>query len=320
MSTRAERDATINDFLTQHCPHYSRTLVAGDASFRRYERITSGEQTLILMDAPPEHEDVRPFVSVAELLATCQLRAPSIVAQDETRGLLLLDDLGDVSFTRHLKESPEDEWQLYQHAIDALLTMHRMDASCLRVYDTREYLRELTIFSEWFLKDNALAQRFETLWKELLLSNSLETNVFVHRDYHADNLMWLPEADALNKVGLLDFQDALLGDGAYDMVSLLEDARRDVNPETVTACMDYYIEQRGCDAYTFRTRYAILGAQRNCKIIGIFHRLCERDHKPHYLDFLPRVWAHLQHDLSHPALAPLQEWFNQQQLFPEKAA
>jgi aminoglycoside/choline kinase family phosphotransferase len=182
-------------------------------------------------------------------------------------------------------------------------------------YDSTVYLREISLFSDWFLPQalgadaaTALRDGYVTLWRDLLEQASLAQSVLVHRDYHADNLLWQPHAQGIARVGMLDFQDALMGDAAYDMVSLLEDARRDVAETTVNACLQRYIAESGEDAENFLRRYAVLGAQRNAKIIGIFTRLAVRDGKPHYLHYLPRVWQHFERDLQHPALAPLKAW------------
>jgi aminoglycoside/choline kinase family phosphotransferase len=145
-------------------------------------------------------------------------------------------------------------------------------------------------------------------WKTLLAASSLQTNCFVHRDYHADNLMWLAARSGHAKIGLLDFQDALRGDAAYDVVSLLEDARRDVSPELAAKMRALYVAKSGVDASQFDAAYALLAAQRNAKIIGIFTRLAARDGKLHYLDFLPRVWRYFESDVTHPTLAPLAAW------------
>jgi len=295
----------------------------GDASFRRYIRIRKGNDVAMLMDAPPEKENVRPFVAAAEYLGKHGYSAPSILARDVGAGLLLLEDLGDDSFTSVLKKNSGAEEELYAHAIDVLAAWHdgargfsNPAAWPLSVYNETLLMQEVALFSEWFLPQVAqrkaaeVGEQYKMLWRTILTAVPLATHQWVHRDYHADNLMWLPERAGLRRVGLLDFQDGVYGDAAYDLVSLLEDARRDVPPELAEKMLARYIAESGATPKDFMTAYAVLGAQRNCKIIGIFTRLAVRDGKAHYLKFLPRVWKHLERDLEHPALAALKVWMD----------
>lgn len=315
----ARRNAAKDAFIRQAgYKNFTRTMLAGDASFRKYDRVQVPGKTLVLMDAPPAHEDTRPFVAVAEHLTALGFSAPCILASDSAQGFLLLEDLGDDSFTRLLAANPARERELYLAATDALVALHHAPRGAeinLPPYDAALLSREVSLFADWFLpaalgaeKAAALRDEFLTLWTALMEKIPLHPPVLVLRDYHADNLLWLPKRSGVQRVGLLDFQDAVRGHPAYDLVSILEDARRDVSPETVRVCLEYYVEKSGVAAEDFYAAYALLGAQRNCKIIGIFTRLCVRDGKPHYLNFLPRVWAHLAHDLQHPSLAELRGW------------
>jgi aminoglycoside/choline kinase family phosphotransferase len=307
------RAPLIDAFLAQHLrAPYERSILAADASFRRYDRIICNNKACVLMDAPPPQEDVRPFTLMTHWLRSQALHAPELLAEDAEQGFLLLEDLGDLSFKKHIATAVQDEWRLYKAAIDVLLRLRDAEPlPAIASYDHATYRRELEVFTDWYLPEigkEPLKADFLALWDELLNAHSLKQNNMVLRDYHAENLMWLPDADDHHKVGLLDYQDALIGDAAYDLVSLLKDARRDVSPETAERSFHYYIEQSGENAEDFACRYAILGAQRNLKIIGIFNRLARRDGKAHYLELLPRVWAHLNHDLTHPALADVQKW------------
>ncbi len=295
------------------------SLLAGDASFRKYWRISTANNSLVLMDAPPEHEDVHPFIQVAALLKEAGVRVPDILAANEEHGFLLLEDLGDDSFSRVLSANKTQEQECYHAAVDALVQLRHASAQAmqhfpLKPYDEAVYLREAALLAEWFMPQHAgleAARRWREeylgIWKQILRENLLAQSVIVHRDYHADNLLWLPQAQGIQRVAMLDFQDALAGDAAYDMVSLLEDARRDVAEATVASALARYCSATGEKQEDFLRRYALLGAQRNCKIIGIFTRLAVRDNKPHYLALLPRVWAHLARDLAHPALAALRQ-------------
>lgn len=315
------RSEAIKQFVSHHIRgEINYQPLAGDASFRRYIRIVAQEKTYMLMDAPPDKEPVTPFVAVADFLYAAGFSAPQIIARDESQGFLLLEDLGDGSFSRLLREKNADEMILYKAAIEMLAAWHStaLDTSKLALpyYNDAVLKRELRLFSDWFLPQyldgNALLEAqtsFMVVWESILASHSLRTDCFVHRDFHADNLMWLPARNAHKKIGLLDFQDALYGDPAYDLVSLLEDARRDVALEHVQQLKQHYLACCAVDKHAFEASYALLGAQRNCKIIGIFTRLAARDGKAHYLDFLPRVWRHVEHDIHHPLLAPLYDWF-----------
>ncbi len=332
MALTQERDREITAFLhSQGLADAPRSLAAGDASFRRYERLRTAEgKTLILMDAPPEHEDVRPYQMVQTCLQAAGYSVPEIYAADEARGFLLLEDLGDASFTHVLGESPGREETLYAAATEALADLYRRGTDVnrnLAPYSLSILQREAALLAEWFLplvmgdaRAKAAGEGFMETMTELLRASDVTPVVFVHRDFHADNLFWLPErSSALRRVGMLDFQDAVLGRPAYDLVSLLEDARRDIAPATVDAALRHYLEATGLDREAFMQEYALYGAQRNAKILGIFARLRLRDQKPRYLSLIPRVWAHFMRDLEHPALAPLAQWV-QESFTPEDVA
>ena len=277
---------------------YERVPLVADASNRRYERILAGERSYMLMIAPPATEDVRPFLQVAEVLQKEGLNAPDILARDVENGLLVLQDFGDDLYTKVLRNGA-DELPLYRHAIEVLEALPR--EANVPAYSKEKLVQEALLYIDW-LAVRADKVGFVRIWEKLIDSLS-DNNRLVLRDYHADNLIWLPQNQGLQQVGLLDFQDAVVGNAAYDYVSLLEDARRDVSAATVAEILRAKSEQ-------FLRDYAILGAQRNFKIIGIFHRLHKRDGKSKYLEFVPRVWQHLLGDLRHPALAELKTWFD----------
>jgi hypothetical protein len=309
-----------------------REHLAGDASFRRYERIFMGDQQAVLMDAPPPHEDVRPFMAVTRYLEAAKFSAPHIISADIAAGFLLLEDLGDDRYSRVMAREAALERPLYEAAVDLLVKLHGVTPErhlplgtahhSLPLYDEGLLLREAGLFTGWYLPAlynapvaAAEKRRFDTAWRGVFSKLDAAHPVLVLRDYHADNLMWLPGREGGAKVGLLDYQDAVIGHAAYDLVSLLQDARRDVAPALEQAMIERYLEGskaagRPLDGETFRTAYAILGAQRNTKIIGIFMRLCVRDGKASYLGMIPRVWALLVRDLAHPALAAVARWFD----------
>lgn len=287
--------------------------VAGDASFRRYFRARKGSDVAILMDAPPPHEDPRPFITMARYLRDQGFNAPEILADDLTHGLVLIEDFGDHRMREHLNEKPEDEEKIYRQTMDLVRDLHGKPAAQLPSYDWEQYLREVKLLIEWYcpaLNIDPDIDGFVDCWQQVLDPVlAAQTNpVTVMRDYHAENIMLLDDG----RLGLLDFQDALAGHKAYDLVSMLQDARRDVSDELEESMLGYYLSEfNDQDAIDFRSHYAVLGAQRNTKIIGIFTRLFVRDGKDRYLDFLPRMWRLLEKDLRHPALEPVTDWFDQ---------
>lgn len=313
------RSHEIHTFVDTQLKDYSMQPLAGDASFRRYIRITHPAGSYMLMDAPPDKEDIRPFTNICSQLADGGFSAPSIIASDPALGFLLLEDLGDDTFSRLLKADIAREEEYYEAAAKLLAHWHKgaLPPVSLPLYDTPLLMREIMLFPNWFLPqimDGAelvdAQQSYEALWRELISQAPLSTDQFVHRDFHADNLMWLPSRHAHARIGLLDFQDAVAGDAAYDLVSLLEDARRDVPPALAQRMLDLYVREANVAPEAFMHAYALLAAQRNSKIVGIFTRLAARDGKAHYLAFLPRVWGHLERDVSHPSLAPLKKWLD----------
>ena len=286
--------------------------LTGDASFRRYFRLRRGEQTAMLMDAPPPQEDVAPFVRAARWLDANSLRAPGILAEDGERGLVLLEDFGEARMRDYLDQWADDEEDTYRSAVDTLIELHALPPGPFLDYSMSEYMREVRLLVDWYCPAQNLVvdgNAFGAAWEEVLceLLPRQRPGVTVLRDYHAENIMLL---GSLQKQGLLDFQDALVGHPAYDLVSLLQDARRDVSQTLEAKMFDYYRTQTGVDGETFLADYARLGAQRNAKIVGIFVRLWKRDGKPRYLDMIPRVWNLLERDLSHPALGPVAAWFD----------
>lgn len=293
----------------------------GDASFRRYFRLAGPKGRAMLMDAPPPQEDVRPFRDIAGILAALDLSAPRVLAGDADAGFLLLEDLGDDTYTR-LIAAGHDEAALYRLAGDTLAALHDRFVLTANTpvppYDDAVFLREAALLTDWFLPEasgapttDATRADYLARWRAVLpLARDVPTSL-VLRDYHIDNLMLLPERDGVRACGLLDFQDALIGPVTYDIVSLIEDARRDVSPAVADAVVTRYLAARPPrDREAFTRSLAILGAQRHAKVIGIFCRLLRRDGKPGYLRHLPRLWRLLEQRLAHPALAPLRDWFD----------
>lgn len=354
----SERETEIVNFL-RHAgwDDAARQALADDAGYRSYQRLNGRRGKAMLMNAPPGGDqlrspqaaaynriahlatDCRPFVGVTHHLRTLGLSAPEILAADLPRGLLLLEDLGDDLYASAIPAGA-DEAQLYAAAIDVLLALHGADAPhslpdgtggmhLLHRYDERAQEAEILLLSEWYAPvvtgrplSDAAREDYVALWRRYFALTEPASPVLVLRDYHAQNLFWLPGRTGVARVGLIDFQDAVLGSPAYDLVSLLEDARRDVPPALQIQMLARYCAGAntgpdGFDEAAFRTAYAVAGAQRNCKILGIFARLAKRDNKPAYLKLIPRVRAYLRQDLQHPDFAPLNAWFNAHHLLED---
>ena len=319
-----ERNQQIDEFLDQAgWAHAKRRALAGDASFRRYERISDGDRTAVLMDAPPPNEDIRPFIEITHHLRALDYSAPEIYAQDTTIGLLLLEDLGDATFTNALAAGADEE-SLYEAAVDVLIDLHRRHVAAavptgIAAYDEDKLLEEASLLTEWYAPQitgrkltAAVRTQYLEIWRRLIPFSQTGEQTLVLRDFHADNLIWLPGRDGLGRCGLLDYQDAVAGSKAYDLMSLLEDARRDLRPGLTARLLDRYRAGfPNLDWPAFQTAYAILGAQRHCKVIGIFTRLAERDGKFEYLTHISRVWRLLDASMRHPKLTPLKDWLDE---------
>ena len=293
----------------------SATPLAVDASFRRYYRLIRAGSSAVLMDAPAPQEDIGPYVVVAALLRELGFSAPAVLAEDRDEGFLLLEDFGDDTYTR-LLERGADEPALYTLAVDTLIALQR--AAELRgtpeipPYDIERLLGEAALLVDWYRPlGSALREEYLALWRAVLPDAVVSPPTLVLRDYHVDNLMLLPDRPGIKGCGLLDFQDAVTGPPSYDLVSLLEDARRDVPASLRRAMTERYLAAfPALDRTAFHRSAAILAAQRNCKILGIFTRLWKRDGKRQYLAHIPRVWRLLEADLRHPALTPIARWLD----------
>ena len=349
------RQTEMHDFLAaQGWGDAAVTPLPGDASTRRYFRLADGARHALLMDqpqgaetpsAPPDATaeqrhalgynavarlagaDIGRFAAVAQYLKTRLLSAPEIMAFDTATGFMVLEDLGDAVFADVLTDGG-DEAALYDNAVEVLARLHaepapsEMSGKTLFAYDDVALLAEIDLLTEWYLPHalNRAATADEiaehrSLWRVALAGIAAAPRVFVHRDYHAQNLLWLPQRDGVARTGLIDFQDAVAGSRAYDIVSLLEDARRDVDPSVARAALRHYLDTMAAqgtplDEAAFAAEMAAMAAQRNAKIVGIFARLFRRDGKPRYLALLPRVWGHLTNDLAHPSLADLRAWYD----------
>jgi aminoglycoside/choline kinase family phosphotransferase len=289
--------------------------LAGDASFRRYFRVVQGDRSAVLMDAPPPHEDPRPFIAVAEWLVGRGLSAPEILARDLDTGLLLLGDFGSARLRETLDTDPHREQELYELATDVLVHLHaHPPMEGLKPHGLDQWLEELKLFTDWYCPAVGVevdAEAYQDAWRQVLepVSKDGLGPVTVLRDYHAENVMLVEGREGVAHFGLLDFQDALAGHPAYDLASVLEDARRDVQPEIERAMIDRYVAATG-SGEAFERAYWALAAQRNTRILGVFTRLWKRDGKPGYRRFQPRMWGLLERDLAQPHLGPVRDWFD----------
>lgn len=260
------------------------------------------------MDSPPGGaDDVLAFINMARHLRGLGLSAPDVFAEDLPAGFLLLEDLGDGLFARLLTENPGREAALYAPAVDVLHHLQSAPAPAgLPDLAADDWAQAAGLAVDCF----ALAARGEQLDSEPLLAAlgaALSTHadgprVLILRDFHAENLLWLPERTGLSRIGILDFQLGQMGQPGYDLVSLLQDARRDVTMATETAMIARFLAGTGTEAETFAAQYAVLGVQRALRILGVFARLCITAGKPGYVRLMPRVWGQLQRNLLHPAL------------------
>lgn len=333
-----------------------RAPLPGDASTRRYERLTpTTGPTLMLMDQAPAAESqpcdprwtpeqrhaagwnavarlsagrIEAFAAVAAHLKSLGLSVPEIPSLDAANGLAVLEDFGDALFARVIEDGA-DETPLYLAAIEALAVLHEAGAPPetlhgpggdwpLLTYDETALQGGADLFVDWLPKldgrvsvDDAAIADWRTAWAPIVASGAAGASVMAHRDYHAENLIWLPQRDGAARVGMIDFQDAVRAHPSWDLHSLLQDARRDVSPALEAEALDRYFALRpGVDRVAFMADYAGLAALNEARIIGIFARLIARDGKPRYRQFLPRIWRHLNANLDQPALAPVARWFD----------
>lgn len=312
------RDAQRRDFLARHTSGpFGLVALPSDASPRRYFRLEGHAPRALLMDVTPGAPDFPPFLAIAAHLRTLGLSAPQVYATDLTQGFALIEDFGANTFTQLLRHG-YDEDALYDLAVDTLVALHtHPDALTLPLppYDMGPLTAELEMFTLWYVpqilppaKATAFARAFLDLWASALATVSTQQDAVVLRDYHVDNLMVLPDRPGVAACGLLDFQDALRGSAAYDLVSLNQDARRDVGQDREQRLVQRYLSARPhLDAASFLRDYHLLGAHRATKIVGNFERLSRRDGKHGYLKFQPRVVKLLEQALDAAGLVEIRD-------------
>ena len=304
----SDRDTVVSTVLAgTPWAGWQRRSITGDASARRYLRLSSGQESVIVMDAPPETcTDTARFVEIADMLRQQGLAAPRVHLCDLPRGVLVISDLGSIDFAAHLESRPQDEHRLYAAATDLLLA--------LRNATPPDHLIRLTpavgagmigILCPHYT-DNDVSG-LQSVLESSLIRYAPSPDTLALRDFHAENLIWRGSRDGHSRIGLLDFQDAFVAPDGYDLASLLRDARRDVTPEVSDAMIDRFIKGHGGDVAAVRQQIAVLGVQRNLRILGVFARLAGDGGKTRYLAFLDRVWRHILTDLSVGGLADLRE-------------
>jgi tRNA threonylcarbamoyl adenosine modification protein YjeE len=347
-AVRAERIALLRGFIDEAgFGEAQRRRMQGDASTRIFERLTLGSRTAVLMNAPrrPDGppvrdgkpysaiahlaEDVVPYVALAAGLRRIDLSAPEILHADLDRGLILMEDLGNEPIVGGNPPAPIET--RYATAVDLLASLHARNLPDrlpvtgvfdyrLPRYDVGAFLIEAELLLDWYLVNAGVTvgeparAAFVTLWRNALGPAMEVPATWVLRDYHSPNLLWLPEREGIARIGIVDFQDALIGPAAYDVASLLQDARVDIPEAMEMNLLGRYVRarlslDRNFDTSGFMLLYATLAAQRATKILGIFARLQRRDGKPQYLRHLPRLWGYLQRSLAHPSLAGLKAWY-----------
>ena len=311
-----EREELLQLFLKQHgWDTAKRELLARDASFRWYERLTKGNETLVLMNAPIPQENPAQFAFVDEILESKGIKVPHIFARDMENGFLLLEDFGDDTFTR-LIAAGADEENLYRQAIDSLIRIQKqfIQNPGLKEYNFDLMYTEASLLPLWYVKyvlkkeldDKAMAE-YKAVWEELYQKISAVPDTLVLLDYHVDNLMITKD----KKCGLLDFQDARFGPVTYDLASLLEDARRVVRPDLQEKMKAYFFNEfPAYQTAEFEDSYSLMAVQRHTKVIGIFVRLFVRDNKNRYLKFIPFVWQLLEKHLDKPLLKRYKAWLD----------
>ena len=286
-----------------------RTVLAGDASPRKYWRLKNGARVAVLMDAVPQGgKTIQPFIEVAGILAHLGYSVPKVHMNDAALGFVLMEDLGDQLFARVIDTNAAAEASLYQCAVELLIDLAQRDTgSILAPYDQRMMAQLAGLAGSWYAGSSHIAQKIEAAMLKQLSKLSDMPQVPVHRDFHAENLVWLKSRSGISRVGILDFQDAMLGPAGYDLVSLLYDARRDVSKDLANSLTRRYANALALNFKDFEISCAALTAQRSLRILGGFSRLSLHYEKPGYISLIPRVWGHLQWAISHPALRSLRD-------------
>ena len=319
------RSKQLKRFVDEHSASisYSMKPIVGDAGLRDYLRAETKYSSYIIMDCPPSYTSIEPFINIANFLNENDFSAPEIIKSDIENGFLILQDFGNLSVKDYLlKHSKEEQENIYHASIDLLLQLQGINPpKKLKLFDNDLMRTELSVFTDYYIPHKTgktlskeELKEFNEIWQDILASQAPLNNSIILRDYHVENMMYLQEKQGIQKLGLLDFQDALIGSPIYDLVSILEDARIDIDRNFALSCVKYYAKKKQVDLQHTLLNYHILGAQRNLRILGVFTRKYLRDKDDTYLQYIPRVLKYLEYDLSHPILEPIKNWLLKTQI------
>lgn len=310
----------IDEFFVEA---YSIKPIVGDAGLRDYLRVKTKDSSYIIMDCPPSYTSVEPFIKVADFLNKNGFSAPEIIKTDIKNGFLILEDFGNLSTKDYLlKHDTIEQENIYYSSIDLLIQLQNISPlEDLKLFDNNLLRSELAVFADYYIpyktgktisrKD---FEKFNDIWEDILSSQEPFNNSIILRDYHVENIMYLEKRKGIRKLGLLDFQDALIGSPVYDLVSILEDARIDVGRDFALNCVEYFAEKKQFNLQHTLLNYHILGTQRNLRILGVFARKYIIDKDDTYLQYIPRVIKYLEYDVSHPILEPMKNWLFKTQI------
>jgi aminoglycoside/choline kinase family phosphotransferase len=317
-----ERDKKLKLFINSYFDQakYFITPMQSDAGMRSYYRVHAGDKTYIVMDCPPDYAKVSVFAKMSRALIERGFSAPKILKQDDRQGFLILEDFGRISLKNYLKNHEQDlkkKHEIYCLIVDLLVALQDEHFTGLKEFDNNRLSNEISPFADWYIpyayKKKLTESQFEdfkSLWLNVLKCQAPMPKGIVLRDFHLENMMYLENRISIKKIGLLDFQDALYGSPVYDLVSVLEDARFNVPRPDALKMIDYFAKAKSLDKEELLLNYHILGAQRNCRILGVFAKKSLKDRDDAYLKYIPRVCKYLDYDLSHPIMKDIKQWLN----------
>ena len=295
--------------------------IKSDASFRKYFRVyTDNKEKLLLVNSPKKTENNLGFLKATKILEKMDLSVPKIFNLNISKGIFLIEDFGVNTYKNSLRKG-ESEYKLYNLATDILLHISNCSKNLekkLPKYTNKKLMEEVLLFLEWYWPSiykkkvkKEVGNKFIKIWKRLLINNIKTKKVLVHRDFHIDNLFFLKDRKKLRSCGLIDFQDAVIGPSSYDLLSLLEDARRDVDKKIIYRMYNKFTKKfTNKDKEIFNKEYKMLAVHRHLKVIGIFSRLSMRDKKNNYLKHIPRLWRLIEANLNSKMFIELNDWIN----------
>lgn len=320
-----DRSRQLKQFVDEYFAEkaYSIKPVIGDAGLRDYLRAETKDSSYIIMDCPPSYTSVEPFIKVANFLNKNGFSVPEIIKSDIENGFLIIEDFGNLSVKDYLlKHDAIEKKNIYYSSIDLLIQLQNISPpEDLKLFDNNLLRSELAVFADYYIPyktgktvSTEELEKFNEIWQDILANQEPFNNSIILRDYHVENMMYLEKERDIKKLGLLDFQDALIGSPVYDLVSILEDARIDVDRDFALNCAGYFAQKKQVDLQHTLLNYHILGAQRNLRILGVFARKYIKDKDDTYLQYIPRVIKYLRYDLSHPILEPIKNWLFKTQI------